>query len=152
MACDPPSSLLRSSAGWVLDWERAERRRWCFDCRLGASLSQIQAVVVVVAGEMVINCTNLYFSGLALVAIGEARVEAGRRSGEVGWGGGGGRRWSLPASGFGIFEFDPTEAREWGFWLPPWIEVGMCQHPIPTETAIVVTRPFGFVKLIKRQC
>eukprot|EP00913_Durusdinium_trenchii_P032696 g30605.t1 len=44
------------------------------------------AVVVVVAGEMVINCTNLYFSGLALVAIGEARVEAGRRSGEVGWG------------------------------------------------------------------
>ncbi|CAK8994746.1 unnamed protein product, partial [Durusdinium trenchii] len=29
------------------------------------------AVVVVVAGEMVINCTNLYFSGLALVAIGD---------------------------------------------------------------------------------
>ena len=27
------------------------------------------AVVIVVAGEMVINCTNLYFSGLAIVAI-----------------------------------------------------------------------------------
>ena len=106
------------------------------------------------------TCTSRAWPWWPLEKLGSKRVEAERLAGVGGWpwsagrgeeklSAGGGRRWTLPARGFGIFEFDPTEAREWGFWLPPWIEVGMCQHPIPTETAIVVTRPFGFVKLIR---